>query len=185
MQHPASERSAQTAPGPRAWPLIGDPAALRGPRHLLQYLDGCWRRYGDTFRVNVAGNRMLVVAHPDSIKDVLWTKRHNYVKGSVYQNVRRILGDGLLTLEGDAWKTRRQLAQPTFHRRSLEKLAVIMRERGAARLADLQRRAQSGPVQIDAHHEMVRLTLDVVVSALFGQALDVGTVTYEALGSAL
>lgn len=32
---------------------------------------------------------------------------------------------------------------------------------------------------------MVRLTLDVVVSALFGQALDIGDGTYEALGSAL
>jgi cytochrome P450 len=173
------------APGPRSWPLIGDPSALRGPKYLLEYLDGCWRRYGDTFRVNMAGNRMLVIAHPDTIKDVLLTKRHNYVKGRAYDGARRILGDGLVTLEGDAWKTRRQLAQPTFHRRSLERLAVIMQQRGAACLADLERRAGAKPLAIDAHREMVRLTLDVVVSALFGQALNVGAVTYEALGAAL
>lgn len=180
-----SNAEAREAPGPRSWPLVGDPAALRGTTRILEYLDGCWRRYGDTFRVNIAGTRMFVIAHPDAIKDVLWTKRHNYVKGRAYQGVRRIMGDGLITLEGDAWKARRQLAQPTFHRRSLEKLAAIMSERGAVCLGELARRAGGGALTVDAHHEMVRLTLDVVVSALFGQALDPNPVTYEALGSAL
>jgi cytochrome P450 len=181
----AGAARAPSAPGPRSWPLIGDPAALRGPRHMFEYIDGCWRRYGDAFRVNIAGARMFVIAHPDAIKDVLWSKRQNYVKGRAYHGVRRILGDGLITLEGDAWKARRQLAQPTFHRRSLEKLAVIMGERGAACLGEIERRAGAGPLAIDAHHEMVRLTLDVVVSALFGQALNLSPMTYQALGSAL
>lgn len=175
----------QIAPGPRSLPLIGDPAALRGPKHMLQYLDGCWHRYGDTFRVNLAGARMFVVAHPDALKHVLWSNRQNYVKGRAYQGVRRILGNGLLTLEGEAWKGRRQLQQPAFHRRSLEKLAQIMRDRGASFLDELAQRANEGSLVIDAHHEMVRLTLDVVVSALFGQALNVSKVTYEALGAAL
>jgi len=195
MQHPtldvtdqarssSSDRTRQ-APGPREWPLIGDPKSLRGPRYLFDYLDGCWRRYGDTFRVNALGQRMLVVAHPDALKDVLWAKRDNYIKGDIYQNVRRVLGNGLLTLEGPAWKPRRQLAQPTFHRRSLERLAVIMQERGATFLEDLAHRARAGSLTIDANREMTRLTLDVVVAALFGQALDIGRTTYEALGAAL
>jgi len=179
------ESQPKSAPGPRSWPLIGDPVALKGPRHMFEYLDGCWRRHGDTFRVNMVGTPMLVVAHPDAIKDVLWSKRQNYVKGRAYRGVRRILGNGLLTLEGDAWKARRQLAQPTFHRRSLERLAVIMGERGATFLGELARRGGTGPVTIDAHHEMVRLTLDVVVTALFGQALNIDATTYQALGVAL
>jgi cytochrome P450 len=185
QNHVTQELKSKPAPGPRAWPLIGDPAALKGPKHMFEYLDGCWRRHGDTFRVNMVGTPMLVVAHPDAIKDVLWSKRHNYVKGRAYEGVRRILGNGLLTLEGDAWKARRQLAQPTFHRRSLEKLAVIMAARGATFLGDLARRAGAEPLTIDAHHEMVRLTLDVVVAALFGQALNIDAATYQALGSAL
>jgi cytochrome P450 len=187
-QSPSTERAHApriAAPGPRSWPLIGDPSGLRGPKYLYQYLDGCWRRYGDTFRVNLAGARMLVVAHPDALKDVLWSKRQNYVKGKAYSGVRRILGNGLLTLEGDAWKGRRQLEQPAFHRRSLEKLAVIMRDRGAVFLDELARHASQRPLTIDAHPYMVRLTLDVVVAALFGQALNVSPLTYQALGEAL
>ena len=182
---PSPAMRTRAAPGPRAWPIIGDPRALRGAKDLLQYLDDGWRRYGDVFRVNIMGRPMLVVVHPDQIKDVLWTKRQNYVKGSIYRSTRRILGDSLLTLEGETWRARRSLAQPTFHRRSLEKLAVIMRDRGAACLDELTRRAQGGPLQIEVHREMVRLTLDVVVSALFGQALNVSPVTYQALGATL
>jgi cytochrome P450 len=165
--------------------VIGDPSALGSAKNLLAYLDDRWHRYGDIFRIHVMGRPMLVITHPNELKDVLWTKRHNYVKGSAYQSTRRILGDGLVTLEGDGWKARRTLAQPTFHRRSLEKLACIMRDRGAAYLGELTRRAHGEPLKIEVHQEMVRLTLDVVVSALFGQALNISPVTYQALGSAL
>jgi len=185
--HPRPSPSARgrSAPGPRSWPLVGDPLALRGAKNMLEYLDGHWRRYGDVFRVNVVGQRMLVIAHPDDLKTVLSSRRHNYVKGSAYQSARRILGDSLLTLEGETWKGRRSLAQPSFHRRSLEKLAAIIRERGAAFLGELARRSEGKPLEIDAHREMVRLTLDVVVNALFGQALNVSPTTYQALGAAL
>src|SRR5262245_41027744 len=92
MQDSTIERAPPSlGPCPLAGSLIPDPLALRGTSLLFTYLDCCWRRDGDTFRVNMAGNRMLVGAHPDSIKHVLWTNRHNYVKGRAYQSVRRIL----------------------------------------------------------------------------------------------
>jgi cytochrome P450 len=176
---------ARPAPGPRGWPLLGDPAALRGTRNLLAYFEAYWRRYGDVFRVNVMGTSTLVVAHPEALQHVLSTHRQNYVKGKSYDGVRRVLGDGLLTLEGDAWRERRKLAQPAFHRRSLEKLTEYMTASGARYFDDLAARAGGAALEIDANREMVTLTLEVVVSALFGQSLEQTDVPYEALSDAL
>ncbi|HEX2677300.1 MAG TPA: cytochrome P450, partial [Polyangiales bacterium] len=165
--------------------MLGDPAALRGTQNLLEYFETYWRRYGDVYRVRMMGMPTVVLAHPDALKHVLWSKRQNYVKGRSYNGVRRILGDGLLTLEGDAWKERRTLAQPAFHRRSLEKLTAYMAESGARYFAELGSRARGASIEIDAHREMVKLTLDVVVSALFGQSLREVDVPYDALSDAL
>ncbi len=177
--------SRRAAPGPRAWPVLGDPGALRASSNLLQYVEGHWQRYGDVFRVRMLGASLLVIAHPDAIKHVLWSKRQNYVKGKAYDGVRRVLGAGLVTLEGDAWKERRTLAQPAFHRRSLEKLTAFMVDSGARYFNGLLTRARGGSIEIDAVTEMTKLTLDVVVNALFGQALDDAKVPYEALSHAL
>jgi cytochrome P450 len=169
--------------------MLGDPKALGAARDLLGFYETYWRRYGDTFRVQMMGGArapgMIVVAHPEGIKHVLWTNRQNYVKGSVYAGARRVMGDSLLTLEGDAWKERRNLEQPAFHRKSIERLAAQMVSSGASFFDALVRRADGGTVTIDAHREMVQLTLDVVVRALFGQILESNPVSYETLSAAL
>lgn len=173
------------APGPRRWPLLGAPAALGAASDLLGFYEGQWRRYGDTFRVPLPGTNMFVVAHPDAIKHVLWTHRDNYVKGNTYNGARRIMGDSLLTLEGQAWKDRRALEQPAFHRRSIERLSQHMITSGARFFDAWLARAGAGRLRVDAHREMVKLTLDVVARALFGQAMAGHSVSYETLSEAL
>jgi cytochrome P450 len=175
--------SKRFAPGPRSWPLIGNVGALRG---LLPFMMEQWDEHGDVFRIQLAGMSAVAVVHPDLMSQVLLTKRQNFVKGSVLDSVRSILGDGLVTLEGEAWKERRTLAQPAFHRQSLEKLTTVMAESGARYFERLAARLGPGGGELDMHPEFVRLTLDVVVSALFGEGtIDTEEISYEALGHAL
>jgi cytochrome P450 len=177
---------AATAPGPRLVPLLGDVSGFHAAKNLAAYFERNWRAHGDTFRTKMMGQSLLIVTHPDGHKRVLSSNRANYVKGAAYAGVRRVLGDSLLTLEGDAWKARRSLAQPAFHRRALENLTALMASSGAAFFDGLRARAQGEPLAVEAHREMVRLTLDVVVRALFGQAIEESTtVSYEAMGAAL
>ena len=174
------------APGPSSWPLVGNVLDVRAAGDIAAYLDELWRKHGDTFRFKLFGQSMLAVVHPESLKQVLSSRRERYVKGRAYDNVRRLLGEGLVTLEGDAWKARRTLAQPAFHRQSLAKLTTIMVRSGARFLDDLAARCAGGPLAIDAHREMVKLTLDVVIAALLGDDLLRGAdVSFEVLGSAL
>ena len=153
---------------------------------MASYCDRLWRTHGDTFRFKLLGTSAVVVTHPEALKQVLSTRRDRYIKGSVYDGVRNVLGRGLVTLEGDAWKARRTLAQPAFHRQSLAKLTAIMARSGARCLDELAARANGGPIEIDAHREMVKLTLDVVLAALLGgELLRAADVSYEVLCSAL
>jgi cytochrome P450 len=173
-------------PGPSSWPFLGNLLDFRAAGDAATYFDRLWRTYGDTVRFKLLGTNAVLVSHPDALKQVLSTRRERYIKGKIYDSPRGILGDGLVTLEGDPWKARRAMAQPAFHRQSLAKLTAVMARSGARFLDDLAARASSGPLEIDAHREMVKLTLDVVIAALLGDDLLRGAdVSYEVMGEAL
>lgn len=166
--------------GPRRWPILGHLPDLRGG--VLPFFNKAWKEHGDVFTINVDGPTTVVV-HPDAIQRILLTNAANYVKGPVYNGVRRVIGNGVLALEGSAWKARRTLLQPVFHRSSLTNLAEVMAGCGARYFDGIAARG-GGVIEVDMHREMVSLTLDVVMVALFGQDQP-ADVSYEAMGAAL
>lgn len=152
---------------------------------MLPFLERSWRQFGDVFRVNLGGP-MVVIAHPEGVKRVLAGNAKNYVKGRTYDAFRRIVGNGLIALEGQAWKSRRMLMQPAFHRSGLSKLTGAMTESGRSHFDALLKQHGRAAFRIDAHRDMVELTLDVVVAALFGRELtQAAHISYEALGASL
>lgn len=179
-----TEPVAPLPPRPPGVPLLGNIPQVK-QLGMLPFMAKTWEQLGDTFAMDV-GFRAVVVAHPDGIKRVLAGNAKNYVKGKVYDGVRRIIGNGVLALEGDAWKARRQLMQPAFHRNALGGLTQAMVETGAMHFDGLLAEHGSAPFVLDAHRDMVKLTLDVVTAALFGREL-LGEVeiSYEALRDAL
>ncbi len=180
----SSPPTSSQPPGPRGWPFVGHLPQV-GREGLLQFLERNWHQFGDAFSVNL-GFRVVVVSHPDGIKRILAGNAKNYVKGKTYDGVRKIIGNGLLALEGDAWKARRQLVQPAFHRAALGKLTEAMVESGQRHFDALLAKHGAAKFSLDAHRDMVELTLDVVVAALFGRELtSAAQVSYEALGAAL
>ncbi len=171
-------------PQPPGWPVVGHLPQIRR-LGMLQFLEQSWRALGDVFAVNV-GFHSVVVAHPDGIKRILAGNAKNYLKGSSYDGVRRIIGNGVLALEGEAWKSRRTLLQPAFHRSALEGLTQAMVDTGRAHFDALLAQHPTDAFRLNAHRDMVALTLDVVVAALFGRDLSgAANVSYEALGAAM
>lgn len=163
--------------------MLGNPGALRG---MLPFMEKQWHSHGDIFTVHVGSFRMLVVASPELIQQVLVSKRQNYIKAKSYDTIRGITGDSLLTLNAEPWKERRALAQPAFHRQALARLTEIMVETGDDYFRDLAQRVGAAGRELDVRPEMVRLTLDVVINTLFGRGtLEHGRISYTALGSAL
>lgn len=81
--------------------------------------------------------------------------------------IRRLLGNGLLTSSGEAWRTRRRIAQPAFRRPKLEAYAQIMHD-VSDRVAHDWRTAE-GP--IDVQRSMLHLALEVATRCLFDDDL--------------
>jgi cytochrome P450 len=109
---------------------------------------------------------VLVLYHPDAIRHVLHDNHANYIKGALYDDVRRLLGQGLLTSDGKAWLNERRLLQPAFHAFALEAYHPVMVETIASFLRGWTSRARPGRV-VDISREMSRLTLRVIVKSLF------------------
>ncbi|HEV2173715.1 MAG TPA: cytochrome P450, partial [Nitrospira sp.] len=79
------------------------------------------------------------------------------------------LGKGLLTTEGEAWRTQRRLIQTGFERKQLEVLSSIMQDSLADSLQDFDLRARNGPV--DIYPLMMKITFAMVGKSLFGAEL--------------
>lgn len=91
------------------------------------------------------------------------THASNFVKGRGLERAKRLLGEGLLTSEGELHLRQRRLMQPAFHRRRIEAYGEIM----ADHAVQTRDRWQDGQT-IDMSAEMMRLTLAIVGKTLFG-----------------
>lgn len=159
------------APGPRGLEALRWLRALRkDPVTGLQALS---RRYGDVARIPLPRNRhahsLVLVSHPDGVRHVLQENHTGYRKADTYDLLALLLGDGLLTSEGEQWRRHRRLAQPAFHRRAVESFADMMREETEALTERWERRPPG--TAVDVAEEMRELTLLIVGRALFSREL--------------
>lgn len=169
-------------------PKIPSPAGHFITGHLreaskrpLEYVLEITRAHGDVVQVRLGPSRMIVVNHPDHVKRVLQEKHSCYGRPAFVALLRRIVGNGLLFSEGDAWLKQRRIMQPSFHRERIAGFAEIMRRAVAERVEQWRTRAQ--PEQpLDLTREAAEL-----ISAINGPVLFASDLTREApeLGQAI
>jgi cytochrome P450 len=141
--------------------MLGDP--LAGYVRLAA-------RYGDAVRVPFAPRRWwFVLSRPEHAEHVLAVNQDRYVKAFTYRPLRALVGNGLLTSEGEMWRQHRRLIQPVFSRRDATGFGPQMAA-AAQRLARRWAGLPDGSL-VDAAREMSRLTLEIVGVALFGADL--------------
>src|SRR5436305_1646348 len=117
----------KTPPGPDGLPLLGTlPDLVR--KEIMPFYHRLWRKYGDLVRIPLGPIFQYLVTRPDHIQHVLWHNWRNYCKGSGWRNLRRVVGDGLLTSEGKLWQHQRRLAQPSFQPQACRELAGVIRD---------------------------------------------------------
>src|ERR1700677_3873941 len=137
----------------------------------VQVLSSYNEDFGDTFRFYIGGlKENIVTIDPVVIQHVLKTNAENYQKCEIQvKRMGHVLGKGLLTTHGEAWRTQRRLIQKGFDRKQLDALFSIMQDSLAESLRDFDRQIHNGPV--DIYPQLMKITFAMVARSLFGASL--------------
>ncbi len=156
---------APAPPGPRRR-FPGD-LLMRMTRDRIGFFRSMAREYGDVSSVQIGGQQVVMLTHPDDIRDVLVTHGRLFTKGRALERAKQLVGEGILTSEGALHLRQRRLVQPAFHRARIANYAQQM--------ADLSGQLTDGwrdGAELDVNAEMMRLTLNIVAATLFSAAVD-------------
>jgi cytochrome P450 len=154
---------------PRArghWLLGSLPDIQRDP---LTALHDLWKNNGDLFRFKVFFYTGYLASHPNYVRHILVENHTNYNKENIdYQLLKPLVGEGLLTSNGDFWLRQRRLMQPAFHRRRIHGFGTVMTDTVYEMLERWEEPARQGQA-LDISQEMMRLTLAIAGRTLFSQ----------------
>jgi cytochrome P450 len=137
----------------------------------LEFLTGLARTYGDITRHCADGDTVYVLNHPDHARYVLKDNGANYTKEDTPDDhmLRPLLGNGLLTSDGEEWARQRRLCAPAFRPSAVRTFDGIITDAAHA-LADRLRAAAEAdadaPIAVD--HQLAGLTLSVLTRSILG-----------------
>jgi enediyne biosynthesis protein E7 len=146
---------------------------IEGVDDTIHILTDLFARYGDIYRFYSPGRRlpMWVINHPDDVKRVLVSNHKNYTKGSGMDRVRILLGNGIMTSEGELWKRQRYMMQPAFHRRVITEFSKLIDACNERFIAKWEAQAARGEL-VNVTDDMSELTLEIVLLSIFGTDLE-------------
>jgi cytochrome P450 family 110 len=147
-----------TSSAMQLWQWISEP---------LKYLDNYDRQCGDIFRLNMLGalNGAVMISNPHTIQQVLTNDTKQFsAPGSINQILKPFLGDrGVILLDGDEHRQRRQLLMPQFHGDKIRGYTDL--------ICSISRRAidrwQVGET-INLREQMQSISLDIILQTVFG-----------------
>ncbi|WP_318567717.1 cytochrome P450 [Salinigranum marinum] len=153
-------------PGPKGSPIIGNSGQYA--RDPFSFITACAEAYGDVAHFELGPIETYMITNPADIERVLVTDDAKYRKPAFQDDaIGDLLGEGLLLSDGETWRKQRELAQPAFLMSRLSGLSEMMTDYTAETLADWS----PGDV-VDVEIEMARLTVKIIVEAMFGSSID-------------
>jgi cytochrome P450 len=164
-------------PGPRTnVPYVFSLKFLKDPLTVLSDLAA---KYGDISFFKFGRQGIYFVKHPDYIQNVLVTNQSKFIKNPGLRLTKRIIGDGLLTSEGEYHKRQRDLIQPAFDYKHISMYANVIASCGEDLckewIPDKDETAATRTRVIDVHNEMTKLAMSVISRILFGSTIDSDT----------
>jgi cytochrome P450 len=129
------------------------------PIRLFEYLAANFDRVSS---YRIGPSQIVLMNDPELIREVLIVQPQNFIKERTQRRMKILLGEGLITSDGEVHKRQRRIAAPAFHRQRIQAYATVMVERAAA-----MRESWRAGVEIDASAEMMRLALQIVARTLF------------------
>lgn len=152
-------------------PTISRYEVFKNRNHILKnplpFHHRNFQNFGDIFKVHIGYRKSIVFTrNPKHIKQVLQTHHKKYHKSPLQTvDLAKYIGKGILTSNGEHWRTHRRMVQPAFHKKKLEGLLGMMHH---AILSELKRIKTD--VAMDIFPLMGDLAFQVVAKSLFSRS---------------
>jgi len=130
-----------------------------------RFSDLLWMRqtYGEIASIHLGRTPVYFVANPEAVQECLVSRHKDFHKSRAYFALRLVLGNGLVTSEGDFHLRQRRMIQPAFNRDRLRGYGNAMIE-----FALEARESYRAGETFDINRSMMHTTLFIVAKALFG-----------------
>jgi cytochrome P450 len=120
---------------------------------------------------------LVLTDRAEVIGHFLQKNNKNYRKTALIRNtIRKEIGNGLFTSDGDYWLKQRRAIQPGFHKKRLEGIARIMVEEINHYMDNVMDAYAENNQEIDLLDEMAKLAFKVLTKSLFGQEFEDGKI---------
>src|SRR5919206_4585745 len=144
----------------------------------INTLSNISRKYGDMSYFKLGRELVYLINNPDYIEKVLIYDHRNFKKGKRLQTAKAVLGEGLVTSEGDLHSRQRRLIQPIFHPKQIITYSNIMTDY-ATRMTN---RWKDGDM-VDVSEQMMQLTLGIICKSVLNY--DIESEEAQEVGKAL
>lgn len=152
-------KSLHTLPGASVFPGM-----LR--KSPFQFLSDTAQQHGDFARLSIGPKSVYLVSDPNIFQHVLRDNVKQYQKSRfLYNAAKPMVGEGLLTSEGEMWLRQRRMMQPYFHRQRIAAFSSMMVEVVADTMAGWER---EGRREIDIGDVMAQIAVEIISRTLFG-----------------
>ena len=120
--------------------------------------------YGDIAHFKFGRQQhVYLINNPHYIEDILIRNYKNFIKSRGLQVSKRLLGEGLVTSEGEYHDRQRKIIQPAFHPNLIKRYGDIM----TTYAVNMCQRWEDG-ITLDIHKEMIHVTSAIISKAVLG-----------------
>ncbi|CAG0895014.1 unnamed protein product [Cyprideis torosa] len=153
---------------PGAWPIVG-------------HMWGFWKtyiyrtefediqRYGKVHGVYQGTQPCLRVADPELIKEIMITKFEDFTDHRKFMEEPEYRRKMLFGLQGQEWKTMRQVCSPFFSTGKIRQMSLVMNDCVDESITRIQQKADAdGVVELDVKKTAMIVTMDVILRCGLG-----------------
>ncbi|MEO5825052.1 MAG: cytochrome P450 [Gemmatimonadales bacterium] len=154
-------------PGPKSLHPLGQFLPFR--RDVLGFLTQVAREHGDVAFFALGSIKVVLLSHPDHVREVLTTHNRHVEKGRPLRLAKHLLGEGLLTSEGAFHARQSRIVSPVLHPQRLQGYGTIVTD-----YAERAHRTWRDGATVDMRDEMVRLAVAIAGKTMFHWEMDSG-----------
>jgi cytochrome P450 len=144
--------------------------ALEMKNEGVSFYERLHREHGDAVKARLFWKDFYLFFHPEHIKEVLQDKPDIFIKGDQYNQLRHMMGLGLLTSEGEEWERQRRLLNPLFGKKGLDILLEQIKLATSEFLSQFNEKNTN--VDVDWSRKLFDYSLQVAMKSFFGSQLN-------------